>query len=706
MKILKLISLLVIMLLLQSCASMYLKKGNEAHGNLKYQDAIRLLEKGLRKKEDYASRKNLADAYYRLSDFSSASKHYESAILDSKFSDEDRINYGRSLISNGDTEKAGEIFSGLISRTANNESLYSLRQAAFSQDKIKRDSARFAVKKENIGGVVNVSSPIPYKDGFLVTAQSKKGKKDPYNGLSYNNLLFTKKTNDAWSTPSSIGKINGPYHDAYAAISPDGRTMIFTRSNTEDNKLKKDEKETSNTLLYIREMGENGEWGNVSVLPFCKEQFMYAHPAFSPDGQNLLFASNMPGSLGGMDLFVTEKTENGWSTPANMGSDLNTFGEDVFPYFKNADTLFFSTNGRLTLGGLDIHQVSKRNGSWTKTKHLGYPINSFADDFGVYFSTPSTGYLSSNREGNDALYSFVISSSLYLLNGLVVDKTSMSPLANVKIIIQNLTDGSEELDYTDEKGAFTFEFEAGNKYKIIAEKEDYFNLSKQFDITENTKSDDLKSVFELEKLIISDVADKTKDPNNNGTDPQKDGTTGGNKDGNGEKNDKDGKDGKNGKNGKNGQDTDGTSKDGKDSNDTKGKDGKNKDGKGDKSTNEKEYPYAVPRIFWDYNDANIRPDAIPYLEDLVKLFTDNPGLKVEIRSHCDSRGSDLYNDALSQQRADALVAYLKDRGVNTKKFTSKGIGKRKLINKCTEDVNCSEAEHQENRRSEFLILSK
>jgi outer membrane protein OmpA-like peptidoglycan-associated protein len=120
----------------------------------------------------------------------------------------------------------------------------------------------------------------------------------------------------------------------------------------------------------------------------------------------------------------------------------------------------------------------------------------------------------------------------------------------------------------------------------------------------------------------------------------------------------------------------------------------------------KDGTYAVPNIYWDYNKWNIRADAEPYLDDLVKKFKDNPKLKVELRSHCDSRGSDPFNDELSQKRADAVVEYLVAKGVKRSMFVSKGFGKRKLINRCKDGVECSEEEHQQNRRTEFVVLKK
>jgi outer membrane protein OmpA-like peptidoglycan-associated protein/tetratricopeptide (TPR) repeat protein len=658
-----------LMLLLQSCASMYIRKGNEAYESLKFNEAIGLLEKGLKKTEDYSARRNLADAYFRLSRFKEAASHYELGLLDPKATDQDRINYGKSLIAIGETEKAASIFSGLISRTQNDLGLHSLRQAAFTQDKIKRDSARYEMKLQKIPGVVNISSPIPYKEGFVLTAQTTSGRKDPYNGLSYNDLVYSEFDGSKWSKPKALPKINGPYHDAYGSISPDGNTFIFTRSNTSGKRLNKDEKCNCNTQLFISEKVAGGEWGTPILLGFNKEQYMFAHPAFAPDGKSFIFASNMPGTFGGMDLWESRKTETGWGNPVNLGSAVNTSGEDVFPYFKHQDTLIFSSNGRLTLGGLDVNMTTrKEGGSWSNPKHFGYPFNSHADDFGVHFTTSKTGYLSSNRDGNDAIYSFVISSSLYTLEGLVVDKTTMKPIPNAKIIIQNLTDGSEELDYTDEKGNFTYEFEEGNKYRIVIDDPAYFRLSKEFDIRPTTSREELKAVFELEPLIISKIDD-----------------SGTGKDGKGTEGSDTGKDAKSDKDGKTG-------------------DGKSDKGKGASTSGE--FPYAIPRIYWDYNDASIRSDAKPYLDDLVKLFKDNPNLRVEIRSHCDSRGSHPFNDKLSQQRADAIVEYLKKGGVNTSRFTSKGMGKRKLLNRCSDGVNCSEEEHQENRRSEFLILSK
>ncbi|MEZ4800342.1 MAG: OmpA family protein [Flavobacteriales bacterium] len=633
-------------ILLSSCAGLYMKSGKTAYEELKYQEAIKYLEKGLSKKEDNEGRIMLAESYLKVNDYQNASNNYSKAALSPAFNDEDRLHQGMALMSVGQYSDARSIFEGIISRDASNTEAQALLQSCKKLDEMREDSLMYQISLVNIPSNDPVYSAVKFKDGLIFTSAATKGDKDPYTNKAFTDLYFTKKENGNWSTPVEVANVNSKHHDAVAAISPNGQLMLFTRSFQLKNALSGNDKNESPTQLYQSRLVD-GEWTKPEIIPFCDVKYMYAHPTFSADGSTIYFSSDMPGGKGGMDLYQSKFAEGSWGLPTNLGSDINTKGDELFPSVRDANTLYFSSDAHNSLGGLDILKTSFINGAWSIPQHLSYPINTGGDDFSiVYNEDGKSGYLSSDRSGMDKVYAFEILDPKITIEGLVTNKESMLPLTGAKIVLKNLTDGTEQTYFADAEGKFNIDLEPGKDYKMTVEKDGYFSDSEDISTKGITSNKTIKKIVEMPEVVVTDPTA------NNG-----------------------GNNGNNGSNGNNG-------------------------------TNGREGVYTVPNIYWDYNKWNIREDAKPYLESLVKLFRDNQNLKFEIQSHCDSRGSFEYNDDLSQKRAKAVVDYLISRGVPRANMISKGYGERQLLNECADDVPCTEEKHQENRRTEFIVTDK
>ncbi|MFM1931912.1 MAG: hypothetical protein RL226_1215, partial [Bacteroidota bacterium] len=402
-------------------------------------------------------------------------------------------------------------------------------------------------------------------------------------------------------------------------------------------------------------------------------------PQFSVDGKTLYFSSDMQGGYGGMDLYKASFDGTTWGKPENLGAGVNSPANELFPAVRGADTLYYSSNGQQTLGGLDVLYSLNRNGAWSEPYHLPYPINTAADDFGVAFNQgTATGYFSSNRAGNDQIYSFVENEMSFVLKGLVTQEIGGDPIENATIIVTNLTDGTEERLTSDEVGMYEMNLLPGKEYQVRVEKDGYFASNETVSTKNKSTGEELNLNVGLLPLSNPEDTANNGGGDNNGTGNNKgDGTgktdgnsTGGGKTGSGDNNSGNGS------------------------------------GDGLPSGVNSNNPYQIPNILWDYNKWDIRPDAIPYLNYVSKLLKDNPDLQVEISSHCYSRGSDFYNDELSSKRAQAVTQYLVTKGVRRAMLVSKGYGEKQLLNKCTDDVPCSEAEHQVNRRTEFKVLNK
>ncbi len=661
-------------LVLASCASLNIKEGISSYQNYEMDDAIVLLEKGLDKKDHPEGRRSLADAYAQTNQFDMAVEQYELLALSTVLTDDDRIAHGKALMASeryGDAEK---IFSGILSRDPSNELAQSLKSSCNKIQEYKQDSSLYEVAPLNIGGTEIAYAPVIFKEGLLFTGErSNSGPKDAYTGLNYTDLFYAPGSGKDFAAAEKMEGVNQKFHDGIATISADGNTMILTRSNYKrKNVLDVNAAEESTTQLYMSEKQEDGTWSAPELMSINDPNYMFAHPSLSSDGNTLYFSSNKAGGFGGMDLWKVEKLETGeWGTPMNLGGKVNSKGDEVFPSLKSADSLYFSSDAQQTMGGLDLLFSAQRNGIWSTPQHLAYPLNTPRDDFGIVFKDGQSGYLSSDRSGKDQLYTFLIFEPSVVMNGVVTKKGSTLPLSDAIITIINKTDGTEEVVQSDEVGMFEMPLLPGKDYEIKVEKEGYFSTIENFNTRNIQSNESLEQNFALLPL-----SNDENDISDNGSG---DGSNDGKQNGTGDKSDN----------------NDGNKN---------GNSGENNNGNGSTDGINENKPYEIPNINWDYNRWDIRADAEPYLNYVVKLLKDNPDLRIEISSHCDSRGSDAFNDALSEKRAQEVVKYLVAKGVKRSMLISKGYGKRRLLNRCKTGVECSEAEHEANRRTEFKVL--
>ncbi|MFN0031306.1 MAG: OmpA family protein [Flavobacteriales bacterium] len=642
--------------LFSSCATLYYNSGKEAGDNLRYQDAIFFLEKSAAKKESPQTRRMLAESYLMTNNYAKAEENYALATTATDNTDRDRINQARALMANGKYNEARTIFEGIVSRDPDNAIAKELLTSCKRQNDLVKDSLLYLVSPANIPNTFGAYSPAHYNGGLIFSSPAAKGDLDPYTNKAFTDLYFTKLEGVQWTNPEALSGVNGKFHDAVGAVSPSGSMLIFTRSfQLNGGALAGNDQRVSNTQLYTSKSNPDGTWEKATVMPFCDSKYMFAHPAFTKDGNTLYFSSDMPGGKGGMDIWESKLSGGTWGAPRNLGSDINTKGDEVFPTTHENDVLYFSSDAHQSLGGLDIVFSRNNNGSWAVPTHVSYPINTSADDFSMIWNEDNEGgFLSSDRSGTDRIYSFTAEDINVSMEGLVTGKDSMLPLGGVKVRIKNVTDGTEQMVITDGDGKFKADLEKGKDYQISTELEGYFKESNTFNTKDIDGDSDIQRVIELKELYVSDPGDGTTG-NKTG-----DGAQGGNTTG-------------------------------------------NNTGKGDKN---KTHEYDLPEIHWDYNKWDIRSDAVPYLDNLVKLFRDNPDLKFELRSHTDCRGSFEYNDDLSYKRAKAATDYLISKGVPRSIIVSKGFGEHELLNECTDGVYCTEDLHEQNRRTEFIVTGK
>jgi peptidoglycan-associated lipoprotein len=285
-----------------------------------------------------------------------------------------------------------------------------------------------------------------------------------------------------WSTPVPVDVLNSEYEDGTPSFTADFKDIYFTRCEAGKREKK------GCVIMHSRRTGEN--WSEPKDLGLLADSMIAAHPAISPDGLRLYFVSNIEGGSGGKDIWMVTKTagSDSWSKPVNLGPEINTPGDEVFPYIREDGTLYFASDGHIGMGGLDIFKaVPQSDGTWV-VENMKSPINSFADDFGISFQDNSEkGVFSSTRKGrgNDEIYSFEFPPLVFNVNGLVKNEQTGTPIPNstVQLIA---SDGSNLQAETGAGGDFKFALKPNVDYIFLASKDGFLN-GKEKETTKGTE---------------------------------------------------------------------------------------------------------------------------------------------------------------------------------------------------------------------------
>ena len=459
-----------------------------------------------------------------------------------------------------------------------------------------------------------------------------KNKLDKWTNQNFSNIFKAalKDSTLVMMTNSFDDVLNTAYHESSPVFTNDGKTMYFTRSNFNNGKLGMNKDNIVKLKIY-KSTFLDGKWGNITELPFNNKDYNFAHPALSTNEDYLYFASDMPGGFGSSDLYkVAINSDNTFGKPVNLGDKINTKSRETFPFVASDGSLYFSSDGLIGLGGLDIFKSTMdENGNYSNFTNFGAPINSEKDDFSFTEGYQSgTFYFSSNRDGGkgfDDIYLAKLNNKkkLNVISSTLVDQISKLPLPNSKVTLLDANQNFIFETTTDSLGNFTFnDINQEREYFIKAESNTY--LTKELRI----KGMDVdKLVFEISPSII-----KAKP----GDDLVK---------------------------------------------------------------------LLNIIIYFNLDDYFIRPDAEVELAKIVELLKLYPNLKIDIRSHTDSRQSASYNVRLSNFRANATKKYLINKGISPDRLTAKGYGESQLVNDCYDSVPCTIEQHQKNRRSEFIIVN-
>lgn len=607
------ISIFSLLLLIVSCSA--IKKADKSYYNGEYSSAIYMYQKGL-KPDDPESNFQLAEAYRKSNRLAEATPYYRASL--NAGIDEESANYyyAVSLKINKKLDEAEKTLENYLGKGEDPEILNLARRELENIEKmneIKEKPTYYKVKNlEAVNTPDAEYSPI-YNKGYLYFTSNREGGKI-YKGTGTGFTdIYKVKTKGAKVNMNTLQPITDVINDpdvneGSITISADGTSVIYAKANNG-----KSSGTMESDLYFVRH--RNGKWTKPRILNINGRESWDSSPALSPDGTTLYFASTREGGIGAIDLYSAKLNRRGrWVDIRNLGDQINTPGNELFPYVASDGKLYFSSDGHSGLGGLDIFTASRESGH-IKIEHLGAPVNSEKDDFGMFLFNPTRGFLTSNRDGgkgDDDIYTFLnddpnLKIVNYFLSGTTVtpdEENNLVPLPNTKVVLIGEDGDIVDEIFTKVDGKYTFRVYTEETYDLIAEKEDYFTTRRSFSTL--GKSVDKSK---LEKLVTNINF--------------------------------------------------------------------NMDLPLDRIVIEK--PIVLDNIYYDLDKSEIRPDAAMELDKLVTLMNDNPNISIELSSHTDTRSDDAYNKSLSQRRAKSAVNHLISKGIPNNRLIAKGYGEARLI---------------------------
>jgi len=505
-------------------------------------------------------------------------------------------------------------------------------------------------------------SPSFYQNGLIfITAPTSSGPKDMKIGETFFEMYFSEFDGDGMPTdPEDFSfQMNTRVHEGPATFNRTYNEMYFSRNNLKKNATKADE--SGKVRMQIFQSKKTFfDWEIPTKLPFSDKEYDVMHPTLSPGGNTLYFTSNMPGSIGGTDIWMVKKIGDDWGTPVNMGPEINTDKNDAFPFIHESGTLFFASLGHKGMGGYDIFRVNV-DGSKTLPERGGSKdlvlklVRKNADSLGapdlltngegeseysmqsgrsyIFFVTKD-GYTSNEltystvgKEGEIIVEVPLSKERCADVTGQVKNAVTGAGISNAVVRMSSSCGGKEEFIQTDANGNFSACLPTNCSYTFIGEKSGFNSGTSALTVNPGDKG--LSTIISLSPVAPA-VA----------TNPFPVGTV-----------------------------------------------------------------IVFDKIYYDFNKSAIRTGAARELDEAVRIMQTYPSINIELSSHTDTRGGNAYNQKLSNARAESAKRFMVARGVAPSRIRTVGMGENQLRNRCADGVNCTEEEHQYNRRTEFKVVS-
>ena len=599
-------------MLLTGCgADQALKKGDKFYALGEYYDASTKYRKAYSQtpaKERVQRGRialKMAECYRRINYTQKAIAAYNNAIRYKQTDSLTQLRLGQQLMKNGNYKEAAKAFQTFIDsadiqqQAANIQLARTGLRSAQQAPEWKKLGSDYTVKRENLFNSRRADySPMLAGDDsnqLFFTSTRNQAKGDELSGITGTknaDIFYSQKDeNGKWQRPEAIDtELNTDFDEGACSFSPDARTMYLTQCKTDPDYPR--------YATIVTSQRSDAAWSKAVELQLTRDTLSaYAHPAVSPDGQWLYFSSNMPGGMGGYDIWRVRLTTSGVGGVENVGSPINSPGDELFPTFRPNGDLYFSSDGHEGMGGLDIY-IARQQGNGYTISHPGFPLNSQGDDFGMTFEgMKNQGFFSSNRgdgKGWDHIYSFYNPEIIQTVKGWVYEQDGYELTQAVVYMVGN--DGTNLKLSVKGDGSFTQEIKAGVDYVLLGTCKGFLNHQEHIKVEPVKKSEEYVLQFPLASITA---------------------------------------------------------------------------------------PVLIDNIFYDFDKATLRPESAAALDQLVALLKENPNVTIELSAHTDYKGSSEYNKRLSQRRAESVVKYLAEHGIENDRLTPVGYGKEqpKLIRK-------------------------
>jgi peptidoglycan-associated lipoprotein len=481
------------------------RKGKDARANAAYEAgeyyvAIDLFKKSYSKVSDKAEQSEIifkiGECYRIIGEPRQAALWYRKALMQDYQSPELYLRYGQSLMRYGKYDEAMEqfkIYKDLIPDDPRGD--WGIESTRIAEEWIDNPTGYIVENMRYFNSYQRDWSPSYAKEDYMevyFTSTREDSKGDATHGATGESFadIFSSSMDrkGKWSVPVPVESLNSEFEDGATNFSSDFSELYMTRCKIGKNQ------QLACQIYYSRK--DKGTWSEPEPLNIVGDSITAAHPAISPDGQTLYFVSDMPGGIGENDIWMVKNEDGSWGSPKNLGEEINTQGNELYPYVHPDGTFYFSSDSRVGLGGLDIFRAEKDEiGNW-EVDNLKAPINSMEDDFGIVFEAGSErGFFSSSRKGrgNDEIFSFVLPPLEFAVNGVVRDDRTNDLLKGAKVTAVG-SDGITIESTTDEEGSFRFMLKPSTDYVFIAGLEGYLRgkarestkgleQSREFDVT-------------------------------------------------------------------------------------------------------------------------------------------------------------------------------------------------------------------------------
>jgi len=497
------------------------KKADELYARLAYTEAAQAYQKLIKKGDaDKYVFEQLGNCYYYINDTKNSETYYKRVVKGKKATPETIYNYAQSLKANAKYEdyntwmkKFAEINPNDSRAIAFMENPAYIPAILDKKQKFKLNNLKeLNTEYSEFGGI------LIEEDFYFTSARNTKRKNYGWNDQPFLDIYKAASVGGTIKNATLVGgDISSKYHEGNVAITKDGKRMYFDSNDFLKGKYEESEDGINQINLYYADLVD-GQWRDVQSMPFNDSEFSTGHPALSPDGRMLYFVSDMPGGMGMSDVYKVAINKDGsFGTPKNLGKKINTEGKEVFPFIDKNGSLFFSSDGHLGLGALDVFYADPMGSDFEKAKNMGLGINSSSDDFAIkYDPEKKEGFISSNREGgagSDDIYSFIQLKPLcdVPLTVQVINQYTNEPLPGARVDVLDSKENTLSSESTDAQGNARFILDCEKENQILAFMENFdsnaiaLTTKKEGEINASIKLTPIEEIIAENKIVLDPI---------------------------------------------------------------------------------------------------------------------------------------------------------------------------------------------------------